>query len=58
MDARPRSMIEHFSIVKDPRVERSRRHKLMDIIEIGVIGSLCCAESWEEVQMTAEEKEE
>lgn len=58
MDAKPRSMIEHFSDLNDPRIERSRRHKLIDIIVIGVMGALCGAESWEEIQMTGEEKED
>jgi predicted transposase YbfD/YdcC len=57
MDAPPRSLIEHFSGMNDPRVERSRRHKLIDIIVIGVVGALCGAESWEDIQMIAEEKE-
>jgi predicted transposase YbfD/YdcC len=57
MDAPPRSLIEHFSGMNDPRIERSRRHKLVDIIVIGVVGALCSAESWEDVQMIAEEKE-
>lgn len=57
MDAPPRSLVEHFSVMKDPRIERSRRHKLIDIVVIGVIGALCGGESWEDVQMIAEEKE-
>jgi predicted transposase YbfD/YdcC len=57
MDAPPRSLIEHFSGMTDPRMERSRRHKLIDIMVIGVIGALCGAESWEDVEMIAEEKE-
>ena len=57
MDSPPRSLIEHFSSMNDPRIERSRRHKLIDIIVIGVVGSLCGAESWEDVEMIAEEKQ-
>lgn len=58
MDAQPRSLIEHFSTMNDPRIERSRRHKLIDIVIIGVIGTLCGADSWEDVEMIAEEKQD
>jgi len=32
------SIIEHFSILKDPRVERKKLHALMDIIILVICG--------------------
>lgn len=50
--------VEHFSTINDPRIERTKKHKLIDILIIGVIGMLCGADGWEDIQMIAEEKEE
>ena len=32
------SISEHFAPVEDPRIERSKRHKLIDIIVIAICG--------------------
>lgn len=37
---------EHFSEVKDPRIERTKRHQLLDIIIIAICGAICGADSW------------
>lgn len=52
------NFIEHFSSIKDPRIDRSKKHKLIDIFLIAVIGTLCGAEGWEDIQLVAEEKED
>jgi predicted transposase YbfD/YdcC len=36
----------HFGQLKDPRVERTKRHKLLDIIVITVCGVICGADDW------------
>jgi predicted transposase YbfD/YdcC len=55
MDA-PSSVIEHFKNIDDPRIDRSKRHQLIDIIVIVIIGVICGAESWRAIEMVAEEK--
>ena len=40
------SLIEHFSQVPDPRIERSQRHHLIDIVVIAVCGAICGADNW------------
>ncbi len=40
------SIIEHFSEVKDPRIERHKRHKLLDIMVIAICGVICGADGW------------
>lgn len=40
------SLIEHFSQVPDPRIERSQRHRLIDIVVIAVCGAICGADNW------------
>jgi len=54
----PNSLVEHFSQVNDPRIERTKRHLLIDIIVIVIVGVICGGESWEDIQMVAEEKED
>ncbi len=58
MEAAPRTLIEHFSEIEDHRIERSKRHNLIDILVIGVIGVLCGAKSWEDTEMIANEKKD
>jgi len=40
---------EHFERLQDPRVARSRRHELLDIVVIALCGVICGADSWVEI---------
>ena len=40
------SLVEHFSEMEDPRIERSKRHKLLDIVVIAMCGVICGADDW------------
>ena len=40
------SLIEHFGELEDPRIERSKRHKLIDIVIIAICGVICGADDW------------
>lgn len=39
-----------FAAVEDPRVERTKQHRLVDIITIAVCGVICGAEGWVEIE--------
>jgi predicted transposase YbfD/YdcC len=54
----PLSLIEHFKDIRDPRISRSKRHKLIDIVVIVIVGVICGANSWDDIEMVAEEKHE
>lgn len=41
---------EHFGRIKDPRIERSKEHKLIDIITIAVCAVICGAEGWVDIE--------
>lgn len=41
--------IDSFSGLSDPRVERTKKHLLLDIIAISICGLLSGAENWEEI---------
>ncbi|MBI5416536.1 transposase family protein, partial [Candidatus Poribacteria bacterium] len=45
-----RSIIKHFSNLKDPRIERQKLHKLLDIIVITICAVICGADGWEEIE--------
>ena len=57
--ARKREMntifIECFGNLTDPRVERTKKHLLLDIIALSISGILSGAETWEEVEDFAQE---
>jgi len=44
------SIIDHFSTLKDPRIERHKRHRLEDIIVLSICGVLSGAEGWEAIE--------
>ena len=52
------SIAKHFSKVKDPRIERSKRHKLLDIILLVICGVICGADSWVDIEMFGKAKKE
>lgn len=44
------ALTEHFSDVEDPRIDRTKRHKLMDIIVIAICAVICGADYWTDVE--------
>ena len=41
---------EHFSKVNDPRVDRTKEHKLIDMIVIAICAVICGAEGWTDIE--------
>ena len=52
------SITLHFASIRDPRVERSKKHKLIDIITMTICGVICGADSWVDIAMFGESKKE
>ena len=50
------SILDHFADLDDPRVERTRRHKLVDIIAIAICAIICGADSWVHVELFGRSK--
>ena len=44
--ATPMSLAAHFAQLPDPRVRRTRRHALVDILVITVCAVICGADDW------------
>ena len=40
------SILDNFTDLDDPKVERTRRHRLVDIIAIAICATICGADSW------------
>src|SRR6266566_3811370 len=46
-----------FAQVEDPRMERTKRHRLRDIIILAICGVICGAEGWVEIEEFGKAKE-
>jgi len=51
------SLVDHFSDLVDPRVERTRWHGLIDIVSIAVCAAICGADNWVDVCLFGRYKE-
>jgi len=52
----PKSLVEHFSQIDDPRIDRTKRHNLIDILVIAICATICGAEGWEEFELFGQSK--
>ena len=52
------SILDCFAALEDPRIERSKRHKLLDIVAIAICATICGADPWVHVEMFGRSKEE
>ena len=52
----PRTLVEHFSQLTFPRIERTKRHKLIDILLISICATICGAEGWAEFDLFGQSK--
>ena len=43
------SISRYFETLSDPRIERTKRHKLIDIVTIALCGVICGADNWVEI---------
>jgi predicted transposase YbfD/YdcC len=42
---------DHFSVIQDPRIERTKRHLLIDIITITICAVISGAETWNDIEL-------
>ena len=54
----PISILEQFSELEDPRIDRTKRHKLTDVIAVAVCVVICGANGWIDVELFGESKRE
>jgi predicted transposase YbfD/YdcC len=46
----------HFAKIRDPRVNRTKEHKLIDIIAIAICAIICGAEGWTDIETFGQRK--
>lgn len=49
-DYKPEDIRFHISRLQDPRIERNKRHNLMDIVMITTSAIICRIDGWEEIE--------
>ena len=52
------SLQEAFSSLEDPRIERHKRHQLLDIIILTICAVISGAEGWEAIEAFGKEKQD
>lgn len=59
MKLKPKQTIaDYFVDVEDPRIERTKRHKLIDVITIAICAVICGADSWVAIETYGQAKQE
>ena len=52
MKLKPKITIaDHFAQMEDPRIDRTKRHKLIDILTIAICAVICGADSWVAIEL-------
>ncbi|WP_133150323.1 transposase family protein, partial [Vibrio breoganii] len=44
------SFLEHFENIVDPRIERCKKHQLLDILLLAISAVISGAEGWEDIE--------
>ena len=53
-----KAFAQHFSKLKDPRIERKKLYPLLEVLFIVLCGTICGAESWRDFVLFGREKKE
>jgi hypothetical protein len=53
----PLSFWIHFESLKDPRVQRTRRHERMEVVILSVMAVICYADGWDDIAEFAKARE-
>ena len=50
------SIMAHFEAIRDPRIERTKKHQLQDILAITICAVICGADDWVSIAQFARDK--
>ena len=53
-----KTLLDYFADMPDPRVERTKLHKLEDILAITICAVICGAEGWNEIELFGHSKQQ
>ena len=57
MSSEPTSLVEHFALLKDPRMLSKNEHNLLDVVVIATCGIICGADDWVSIAEFGRSKE-
>ena len=52
------TLLDHFSQLTDPRIDRTKEHKLIDILTIAICAMICGADNWVAMEQYGNSKQE
>ena len=52
------TLLDHFSKLTDPRIDRTKEHKLIDLLTIAICGMICGADNWVAMEQYGKSKQE
>ncbi len=52
------TLLDHFSNLTDPRIDRTKDHKLIDILAIAICGMISGADNWVAMEQYGHAKQE
>ncbi len=53
-----KSLIQHLELIEDPRMNRTKKHKLVDVILIAICAVIAGADGWQDIEFWAKEKKD
>lgn len=54
----PQSLIDFLEALEDPRIDRTKKHALIDILLIAICAAICGAKTWTDIQDFGNAKKE
>lgn len=52
------TLVDHFANLTDPRIDRTKEHKLIDILTIAICGMICGADNWVAMEQYGKSKQQ
>lgn len=52
------SILTYFAELEDPRIEKNQKHPLINVISIAILGVICGADSWVDIERYGKAKQE
>jgi len=56
MKLKPKTTADYFGGIEDPRIDRRKQHKLIDIITIAIYAVVCGTETWVDLEVYGKAK--
>lgn len=54
----PKVLVDYLEALEDPRIDRTKKHELIDILVIAICAAICGAKTWIDIEDFAKSKQE